>query len=60
MAASVLSTQSCFSSFISGTIKRVTKMNLRVATSVNELDIVLKYRDTCIFCETVLHYLKPS
>ncbi len=32
-------------------------MNLRVATSVNELDIVWKYRETCIFCETVLHYL---
>ncbi len=29
-----------------------------VATSVNELDIVWKYRETCIFCETVLHYLK--
>ncbi len=58
MAASIFGTQSCFSSFISGTIKQVTEMNLRVATSVNELDIIWKYRETCIFvkpyCTTLM------
>ncbi len=49
MAASVFSTQSCFSSFISGTIKLVTEIDLRVPTNVSELDTVPKYRGTWIF-----------